>query len=96
MLLILSNRNDLTVDYVISRLIERGIPYFRLNAEDLLDANYDIEISNSESECAIAVNGRSLRIAEVETIWFRRQIYPSIDSRVADRERGFAVGEQSI
>ncbi len=35
MLLILTSNKDLTADFLIVELIKRGLPYFRLNAEDL-------------------------------------------------------------
>lgn len=36
MLLILSSDQDFAVDYLIVKLLERGLPYFRINSEDLI------------------------------------------------------------
>ena len=35
MLLILTSKHDLAVDYLITSLLDRGLRYFRLNCEDL-------------------------------------------------------------
>jgi hypothetical protein len=40
MLLILTSEKDLTADFLIVELINRHLPYFRLNAEDLTRANF--------------------------------------------------------
>ena len=39
MLLILTSDKDLTADFLIVELIDRNMPYFRLNAEELMTAN---------------------------------------------------------
>ena len=93
MLLILSNRDDLASDYVIVRLIEWGLAYFRINAEDITEADYKIEISNIKSICAMTVQGKTLHFDKVSCVWFRRQFYPIIGASISEEQRSFAVGE---
>ncbi len=35
MILLVSNKRDITMDYIVVELKKRGIKYFRLNTEDL-------------------------------------------------------------
>lgn len=93
MLLILTNRNDLAADYVIIRLLERGLPYFRINSEDVIEADYEINISNMRSELIMTLQGKALRFEDVCSVWFRRQIYPNVEAFIPEGQRSFAVGE---
>lgn len=93
MLLILSNRNDLATDYVIIRLIELSLPYFRINAEDVTEADYGISISNSNSEFTMSVQGKLLHFEDVHNVWYRRQIYPNVEEIIPDAQQSFAIGE---
>lgn len=72
MILIVTSKTDLTADYLILRLTERSIPYFRLNTEDIPsklegaahfpDVNFTIK-----NEVKLSVNS-----SEISGIWYRR------------------------
>lgn len=68
MLLILTNREDLTADYLIARLLEIGRPYFRLNAVDLSDAEYFFTLDQQEVRRQYANGGRSLDLETVRSV----------------------------
>jgi hypothetical protein len=48
MLLILTSDKDLTADFLIVELINRRLPYFRLNAEELTSARFSFSITESK------------------------------------------------
>ena len=47
MLLILTSDKDLTADFLIVELINRHLPYFRLNAEDLTKADFTFSLTEN-------------------------------------------------
>lgn len=66
MLLILTSDKDLTADFLIVELINRGLPYFRLNAEELTTADFvAIDISQvilgmfDRDDCLLVCKGDS-------------------------------------
>lgn len=70
MILILSNKWDLTVDFVVRELRNRGKPFLRLNTEDLVNGNASIELPNLRIN--ISSNGRCIYLNDVRVIWNRR------------------------
>lgn len=93
--MILSDRSDLSADYVIVALLERGLPYFRLNSEDLSEADYSVQFSTDSAESVVTVFGRSLELDTVASVWFRRQFSPRTAHAVAPAQSRFADGELS-
>ncbi|MBR3440529.1 MAG: hypothetical protein IKH00_02570 [Bacteroidales bacterium] len=81
MVLIFTNKEDAHPNLVIDYLYEWGVPFFRLNTEELLaeysfcwSADYngcDFEIINRE-------NGSMIRGSEITSLWDRRPEPPSI------------------
>ncbi len=76
MILILTNTDDLTADYVIIRLKELGIPYFRFNV-DQFPAFYKIH------RCFLYTNKGSIetpykvvQLEDISVIWYRRLLLP--------------------
>lgn len=63
MILIITHKEDYTSDFVINKLNEQEIAYFRLNCEDIL--TYDFKINEFLN---FSING----IDSFKSIWFRR------------------------
>lgn len=93
MLLILTSDKDLTADFLIVELIRRGLPYFRLNAEDLTRAGLMFALTGEEVRRQIYIGPRVLDLNDVEAVWYRRAIHPTPISALAPPERVFVSGE---
>jgi len=91
MLLILTSDKDLTADFLIVRLIEQKLSYFRLNAEELVDSDY--EYTSFGERTVTTAAGRELDLNLVTAVWYRRAIYPLISSALTGPERFFLSGE---
>ena len=63
MILIITHKEDYTSDYIINKLNEQNISYFRLNCEDI--PNYNFEVDDS---LKLSING----INSFKSVWFRR------------------------
>src|SRR6266478_9613012 len=78
MILVISNKWDVTVDFVILELQRRKHPYARLNAEDLTDRRATISLPN------LSITIGSQRevidfVHDVRVVWNRRPGYPFDD-----------------
>jgi hypothetical protein len=93
MLLILTSDKDLTADFLIVELIDRGLPYFRLNAEQLTSADYSFSISGDGVRRELGLGRRSLCLDDVTAVWYRRAIQPGSISELPPAERIFVAGE---
>jgi hypothetical protein len=90
MLLILTSDKDLTADFLIVKLLERKLPYFRINAEDLSGAAYQF---SDFGTVRITVGPKSVDLAEVTAVWYRRALYPLASIGDSYAERAFVAGE---
>ncbi|MFD1562254.1 MvdC/MvdD family ATP grasp protein [Haloarchaeobius amylolyticus] len=71
MILILSNKWDVTVDFVVRELQEREHPYLRLNTEDI--SELDISTELPDLSVTVENHGRSVDLVkEVGAVWYRR------------------------
>ena len=93
MLLILTSDQDFAADYLIVKLVERHLPYFRLNAEELSHAKYTFVLDGAIATRNITVGPRTLDLSTVTAVWYRRSIHPILDSSLAPAERHFVTGE---
>lgn len=71
MVLIITHKEDYTSDFVINKLNQRNLKYFRLNCEDLITSDYSIN-----KELLFSING----ISEFKSVWFRRTKLPNLDN----------------
>lgn len=71
MILIITHKQDFTADFVIEKLNERGIKYFRFNCKDI--ALMDFSFGNRD-EFTLSFND----INKFESVWFRRTKLPEI------------------
>ena len=93
MLLILTSNQDFAADYLIVELIRRQLPYFRLNAEELAEAQFAYSLNETGTSRNIAIGQRSLDLEVVKAVWYRRSIHPVPQAPLTPAERFFVSGE---
>jgi glutathione synthase/RimK-type ligase-like ATP-grasp enzyme len=91
-LLILTSKQDLTADYLIVELIDRRLPYFRLNAEELSYASFDFE-RGSRTSRRITVGECSVDLESIRAVWYRRAVHPVPQASLSRSEQAFVAGE---
>src|SRR3546814_18957983 len=91
MLLIVSNRDDLAADFMITRLEEKGIDYFRLDSEDAANLRYSIHCDSSGIDSLLRSEFREAPLASVDAVWYRRAIHPVGLEDVPEEFGSFAV-----
>lgn len=93
MILLVTNRQDLTTDFIVLELQRRGLPYFRLNTEALGEAEVRIGFG-SAGDWSIDLGDRILSGVNIQAAYFRRPGAPEIDAAVLDPgERTYCTGE---
>jgi hypothetical protein len=76
--LVLSNRRDLTTDYVVRELARRNMPFFRLNTESLASCSLTFDPSIGSFDIALADTTVDLR--DVTAAYFRRPDTPQLSA----------------
>jgi hypothetical protein len=92
-LLIVTNKDDFTADFMIQRLIEKGLPYFRLNSDELYDIQYELSLKRGKNTRKLILHNKFIDLNEVTCVWYRRKISPPPSCRVSEAEQRFAAGE---
>lgn len=83
--LILGSRHDLTCDFVIAALRRKGVPYLRLNSEDLPDATLDLEPLTATLNVGLGINEFRVSEGTLRSVLFRRPTFlRSYGDRAAD------------
>ena len=93
MLLILTSDQDFTTDFLIIELINRQLPYFRLNAEELAAAGFTFALSGETLRRDISIGEKTLDLSEVRAVWYRRAIHPGPVAGLSRSEMAFVAGE---
>lgn len=89
MILILSNKWDLTVDFVVKELQNRDHKFLRLNTEDLISEKATINLP--DFQITVSKNNRSYDLLkDVNVIWNRRPGKP-FDFMTSDEKPSMAV-----
>lgn len=92
--LLITNKEDVTTDYVVRELISNLIPFYRLNTEaigDYVQVRFDMEKENYQIYDAQL--NRSINLSEVTSVYFRRPELKDDLGSVTDGERRFLTGE---
>jgi len=78
MILILSNKWDLTVDFVVSELRKRDHPFLRLNTENLVSSRANIHLP--DLRISLSSNEKLYNLTkDVNVVWYRRPGKPFDD-----------------
>ncbi|MGM7756765.1 MvdC/MvdD family ATP grasp protein [Yersinia enterocolitica] len=83
MILLVTNKRDITMDYIVVELKKRGVEYFRLNTEDL-PKSYSVMSDESLMDWSININGKILNGSNVKAAYFRRPGNPEVPSYISD------------
>lgn len=98
MILVVTSKDDLTSDYLIQRIVERGLSVFRFNTEDLLTA-FDIRISMTlgGADFTLWDKTRNARLcsSDITGAYFRKPKHPTADWELPEDERAFCERELS-
>ena len=77
LILVVTNRDDHTADYLLLELQRRGTRYFRLNTEDL-PQHVAIEVHATRTASLGAIHSRSASVPleHITSVWYRRPALP--------------------
>ncbi|MFK5596165.1 hypothetical protein ACFZ8E_04050 [Methylobacterium sp. HMF5984] len=93
MILLVTNRRDVTSDHVVLELRRRGQLYARLNTEDLASARSSWRLAGADPDWTIATDGRTLDLNAVAAAYLRRPLPPDLAELADLGERRYATGE---
>ena len=83
MILIISNKQDITSDYVVLEIQKRGIDYARINTEDFpVRSSGSVHISHEGIESIFCTPNKSIDFKLIKSVWYRRPVRPHIDSSI--------------
>jgi hypothetical protein len=90
MILVVSNREDLTADWLILELQRRDAPYVRFNTEDYPQrAALDWRIDEQRLHLA----GREFTGEDIDAVWYRRPVPPQLRPGLPAEEQTWATRE---
>ena len=93
MLLLVTNRRDITIDYVVAELKRRQTPFFRLNTEDMPKARCTMAAFPRRA-WSLSFGERELNGSDVKAAYFRRPAQPASNATIIDDgEREYAEAE---
>ena len=91
MLLVVTNRDDLTADWLVVELNKRRARFERFNTEDY---PHDASIRWTPNRAALlGLPGSDVDLAEVTSVWYRRPVAPSAPEDVDEELAKWAVRE---
>jgi glutathione synthase/RimK-type ligase-like ATP-grasp enzyme len=89
-LLIVAKSNDPHVDAVGALLIDKGLPYKRINLEEYLKTfQIDLDLGPSGSEAELVQTNEHFPFHEISSVWFRPPLRPFINQSIT--QPGVAV-----
>lgn len=93
MLLIITNKDDFTADFLITRLIELNKPYFRLNSEDLTEAGFLFYARQDSIERRLVVAEKEVDLNATSCVWYRRKLVVNPSANLVQTQKRFVAGE---
>jgi glutathione synthase/RimK-type ligase-like ATP-grasp enzyme len=77
MILIITNKEDFTADYVIYKMRKKNIPYIRFNTETFpYESSIIWDIKNNLNTEFILKNNKKFTVEDISGIWYRRPKSP--------------------
>lgn len=73
MILIITHKLDYTADFVIDKLNQLNIEYYRFNCEDVDKSNYNFKIDSNKTN--FSLHGFEV----IDSVWFRRTKLPDLE-----------------
>lgn len=90
MLLLVTNRDDFTADWLVVELRRRGTPFVRFNTEDYPTR---VCLRWTPSHASLVIDGREIAADAVTGVWWRRAVPPHLDPALPEAEARWASGE---
>jgi glutathione synthase/RimK-type ligase-like ATP-grasp enzyme len=91
-LLIVTERGDLTADWLIRELEDRGAPFVRFNTEDY---PMKVRLSWQAERATLQIRGSSHSFAEFDAVWYRRPVAPRLSVELSPPMREWATRESA-
>jgi glutathione synthase/RimK-type ligase-like ATP-grasp enzyme len=93
--LIISNKSDVTSDFIVKKLKERSINFYRLNTEDLtISSSVTIDYFPKSLTLFDLICNKKINLNKFSSVYFRRPEIPSFDSlNIDNAERQFLKNE---
>lgn len=97
MLLIITNRQDYTADYLILGLRELGVDFVRFNTEEFPEqVGLTLSFSSTGLSGSLVIRGRQIDTREIKSVWYRRPVSSVPSRKIRDEAaRQFAVQESN-
>ena len=95
MIFVITNKGDITTDFIVSKLNKAGEDYFRLNTEDIGSRYFvNLDLGNEQYSVLDSYNGQRVDLATISSIYYRRPMLPTIqDSTWSAGEKYLALTE---
>jgi glutathione synthase/RimK-type ligase-like ATP-grasp enzyme len=90
MILVISNREDITTDWLMLELQRRGAPYVRFNTEDYPQR---ATLHWSLGERRLELGGRQVAAEEIDAVWYRRPVAPRLAPGLSAQDAAWATRE---
>jgi len=92
MILLVTNKRDITVDLIVLELQRRGLDYFRLNTEDADKLSWTMEGGNP-SKIILSNGVRAVALPEITGVYYRRPLAPDLRADLAHGVAEYVVAE---
>jgi glutathione synthase/RimK-type ligase-like ATP-grasp enzyme len=95
LILIITNRQDITADFLILELQRRRTDYIRFNTEDFPQkVQIDWELSSDGIKGYLIFPRRNISFQEINSVWYRRPVPPTLSKEITSpQEFNFALRE---
>lgn len=87
MILIITHKQDYTVDFVINKLNQQAIPYKRLNCEDINEIGFRYSVNQGQITTSVG------EITSYKSVWYRRRMLPNLSDITNENERDYLLSE---
>jgi hypothetical protein len=91
-LLIVTERGDLTADWLILELQRRDAPFVRFNTEDYPTR---ATLAWTPAGAELALNDAAYALADFDAVWYRRPVPPRLPADLPVEQRAWATREAS-
>lgn len=96
MILVISNKEDLTTDFIILSLKKNNIPFYRLNTEDLFTKiNINFDFSNKKYKLIDLTLNKTIDLTrDISSVYYRRPLLPEpLSFNISIEEKEFIEKE---
>ncbi|UUW08360.1 hypothetical protein NLG42_19900 [Flavobacterium plurextorum] len=93
--LLITNKADVTTDFVVKRLAEQSIHFYRLNTEDLLTKNaLSFNFKEDQFTLSDKATGLKIDLLEIRSVYYRRPLSPDFSTESLTKgEQAFILNE---